>query len=203
MDYYIYKNDQNIGPLPESEVVGKLRNRQFAPDDLGCRVGDLDWKELSFFFPLETAAPIAAAQSPVYQQPQQPVYQQQQQLVHRQSERVVHQPVVVYQPSPHSGGTSDVSRLMYFEANKKSTGTAYLLWFFLGGLGAHRFYLGRPGSAVAQIAIFWGSFVLMFIFIGFLTVWITPVWLIVDLFLIPQMVSEHNNKLLAQASSFR
>src|SRR5690349_1865524 len=26
----------------------------------------------------------------------------------------------------------------------KSTGLAYVLWFFLGGLGMHRFYLGRP-----------------------------------------------------------
>jgi len=25
---------------------------------------------------------------------------------------------------------------------------AYLLWFFLGIFGAHRFYLGRTGSAV-------------------------------------------------------
>ncbi|WP_342621698.1 NINE protein, partial [Pseudomonas aeruginosa] len=25
--------------------------------------------------------------------------------------------------------------------------TAYLLWFFLGGFGAHRFYLGKTGTA--------------------------------------------------------
>src|SRR4051794_27444093 len=28
----------------------------------------------------------------------------------------------------------------------KSTGAAYLMWFFLGFFAAHRFYLGRPGS---------------------------------------------------------
>jgi TM2 domain-containing membrane protein YozV len=55
-----------------------------------------------------------------------------------------------------------------------SVAAAYVLWFFLGILSAHRFYLGRPGSAVLQILLF-------FVLVGF-------IWLIVDLFLIPGMV---------------
>lgn len=51
MDYYLYKNDQNIGPLPESEVISGLRNGKFLSNDLGCRVGESEWKDLSFFFP--------------------------------------------------------------------------------------------------------------------------------------------------------
>jgi hypothetical protein len=51
MDYYIYKNDENIGPLSESEVVGGLKGGRFSPSDLSCRVGESEWKELSFFFP--------------------------------------------------------------------------------------------------------------------------------------------------------
>ncbi len=53
---------------------------------------------------------------------------------------------------------------------------AYLSWFFLGILSAHRFYLGRPGSAILQILLF-------FVLVGF-------IWLVVDLFLIPGMVRE-------------
>lgn len=34
------------------------------------------------------------------------------------------------------------------EINKKSTGLAFALWFFLGGFGAHRFYLGFKRSAI-------------------------------------------------------
>ncbi len=55
-----------------------------------------------------------------------------------------------------------------------STVVAYLLWFFLGLFSAHRFYLGRPASAIFQILTF-------LILIGFL-------WLLIDAFLIPGMV---------------
>lgn len=36
----------------------------------------------------------------------------------------------------------------------KSTGVAYLLWFFFGGIGAHKFYLGRPGVGALYIGMF-------------------------------------------------
>jgi TM2 domain-containing membrane protein YozV len=36
----------------------------------------------------------------------------------------------------------------------KSTGVAYLLWFFFGGIGAHKFYLGRPGVGLLYIGMF-------------------------------------------------
>ena len=57
-----------------------------------------------------------------------------------------------------------------------SVAVAYGLWFFLGFLSGHRFYLGRPVSAILQILSF-------LVLIGF-------VWLLVDAFLIPAMVRE-------------
>jgi TM2 domain-containing membrane protein YozV len=62
-----------------------------------------------------------------------------------------------------------------------STGTAYLLWLFLGFLSAHRFYLGKPVTALLQIASF-------FVLIGF-------VWLFIDLFLIPGMIREKQEQI--------
>ncbi|WP_353255321.1 TM2 domain-containing protein [Hyphomonas sp.] len=59
---------------------------------------------------------------------------------------------------------------------KKSAGAAYFLWFFLGWISAHRFYLGKPGTAILQILSY-------FILIGF-------VWWIVDLFLIPSIIQD-------------
>lgn len=32
--------------------------------------------------------------------------------------------------------------MMQYEDKKKSTGVAWVLWVFLGGLGGHRYYLG-------------------------------------------------------------
>ena len=58
---------------------------------------------------------------------------------------------------------------------------AYVLWFFLGIFSAHRFYLGRPGTAILQICSY-------FILIGF-------VWLLIDIFLIPGMVRENQSAL--------
>ena len=53
---------------------------------------------------------------------------------------------------------------------------AYVFWFFLGFFSAHRFYLGRNGSAIAQL-------ILNFLIIGL-------IWTLIDVFLIPGMVRE-------------
>lgn len=38
-------------------------------------------------------------------------------------------------------------------ANAKSPLPGWLLWFFLGGLGAHRFYFGKMGSGLAMAGL--------------------------------------------------
>ncbi|MCX5493398.1 TM2 domain-containing protein [Kaistia dalseonensis] len=58
---------------------------------------------------------------------------------------------------------------------------AYLFWLFLWFVSAHRFYLGRPKSAVLQILSY-------FIVIGF-------VWILVDIFLIPGMIRERQQQI--------
>lgn len=59
---------------------------------------------------------------------------------------------------------------------KKSAGAAYFLWFFLGWVSAHRFYLGKPVTAILQILSY-------FLVIGI-------VWWVVDLFLIPGIIRD-------------
>lgn len=39
------------------------------------------------------------------------------------------------------------------EKRKKSTVAAYLLWWFTGVIGGHRYYMGKTGSAVAMTLI--------------------------------------------------
>jgi TM2 domain-containing membrane protein YozV len=62
-----------------------------------------------------------------------------------------------------------------------STATAYLLWLFLWFISAHRFYLGRPGTAILQILSY-------FIAIGF-------IWLLIDAFLIPGMIRQRQDEI--------
>eukprot|EP01132_Coremiostelium_polycephalum_P007381 gene7381-9066_t len=59
----------------------------------------------------------------------------------------------------------------------KSTGVAYLLWFFFGIFGAHRFYLHRHLSG----------------FIYLFTLGVFGIGWFVDLFLIPSLVRHYNN----------
>src|SRR4051794_14493616 len=51
---------------------------------------------------------------------------------------------------------------------KKSAGVAYAFWFFLGGFGEHRFYMGHKGVGIAMLLTLGG--------IG--------VWALIDVFFI-------------------
>lgn len=99
---------------------------------------------------------------------------------------------------PQASVSRDTAAMMQFQANKKSVGVAYLLWFFFGMLGAHRFYLGRTGSAVAILVLSIAAFVLSYVVIGIIIVFVPMIWVLVDLFLIPGITREFNNGLIAR-----
>jgi TM2 domain-containing membrane protein YozV len=98
-------------------------------------------------------------------------------------------PAGTRQDMTQKGGLSNDTRaLMLFEANKKTALVAYLLWFFVGILGGHNFYLKRTGVAITQL-------VLSITVVG---LFITVVWVLVDAFLIPGWIRNQNNLLAAQ-----
>ncbi|CAH2714055.1 hypothetical protein BACCIP111895_01209 [Neobacillus rhizosphaerae] len=74
--------------------------------------------------------------------------------------------------------TSEDLQLLSSEMSKKqkSTGTTWLLWFFTGGFGGHRFYLGKTGTAVAMLLTFGGL----------------GIWTFIDLFLLNGMIKDTN-----------
>ena len=86
---------------------------------------------------------------------------------------------------------SQMRMQMTFQAQKKSTGAAYLLWFFLGSFGAHRFYLGQTGTAIAQLLLLFLGWIPLFI--GWAAL---GIWLLVDAFLIPGLIEQQNMKLV-------
>ncbi|MET3599527.1 TM2 domain-containing protein [Martelella mangrovi] len=77
----------------------------------------------------------------------------------------------------------------------KSAAAAYLLWFFVGWAGAHRFYLGRPGTAVTMLLLNVVGWLTLVFFIGFLFLAIFGIWWLVDLFLISGMIEAQKNEL--------
>ena len=70
----------------------------------------------------------------------------------------------------------------------KSMAIAYVLWFFLGQLGIHRFYLGKTGTAVTQLILGVVGWILTVFLVGFIFLAVLWIWLIVDIFLIPGLV---------------
>ncbi|MGU3496825.1 TM2 domain-containing protein [Xanthobacteraceae bacterium A53D] len=89
--------------------------------------------------------------------------------------------------------TLDINEQILIEARLGNEGPslvlAYLFWFFMGLVSAHRFYLGRPGTAVLQILTF---------FIG-----IGLIWLLVDVFLIPGLAQQKRDRLRSRLTADR
>lgn len=75
----------------------------------------------------------------------------------------------------------------------KQMSVAYILWFFLGGFGGHRFYLGKTGSAVGLLILTLVTAVFTF---GIPTI----IWLIIDACLIPGMIEENKEKIRRHAT---
>ena len=78
--------------------------------------------------------------------------------------------------------TPEIKAMMEFEARKKSTGLAYVLWFFLGVFGGHRFYAGQILLPILQ-------FVSVLCIVGL-------IWVLIDLFLIPSIIRNYNLSLI-------
>jgi len=95
---------------------------------------------------------------------------------------------------------SSARTMMAYDAQKKSTLIAYLLWWFLGYFGAHRFYLGHTGSAIAMLIITLISLAGTLILIGFVGLIAIGIWWLVDAFLIPGIIRDHNMRLAAMLS---
>jgi TM2 domain-containing membrane protein YozV len=75
--------------------------------------------------------------------------------------------------------TTEQLQLLASEMSKKqkASGVAWLLWFFTGGIGGHRFYLGRIGSGVAMLLTLGGL----------------GIWTFIDLFLLSGMIKDTND----------
>ena len=86
---------------------------------------------------------------------------------------------------------------------EKSLGTAYVLWFFCGGIAAHRFYLGFPVSGAIQAALLpltW-ALIVSGSLAAFLTMAGSGLWLLADAFMLPSLQREANARARSHAAA--
>lgn len=100
-----------------------------------------------------------------------------------------------------SGLSNDTQALMAFQAGKKSTGVAYLLWLFLGSVGGHHFYLKQNDAAFVMVALAVFGWTTVAFVVGLLFLVPLAIWLLIDLFTIPSMVAKFNANLMAQLNA--
>ena len=85
---------------------------------------------------------------------------------------------------------TDQERLMFqdeFNSRRKDSTIAALLTVFLGGLGAHKFYLGKPGVGILYLAFCW--------------TFIPVIVSLVEISLMRKRVREHNSDIAAEIVS--
>ncbi len=85
------------------------------------------------------------------------------------------QPVIVQQVQPN---------VLTLQVSDKSKGTAALLAFFLGGFGAHRFYVGKTGSAVVMLIMAIVGILLSCVYIGIPLCFVVGIWSFIDFIII-------------------
>lgn len=88
------------------------------------------------------------------------------------------------------------TRALYIEQRVANEGRsallAYLLWFFLGFFGVHRFYLGRWVSGLLMLILFGIGSALTVLLVGYLPLAFVALWWALDALLIPGMIASDN-----------
>jgi len=84
---------------------------------------------------------------------------------------------------------------------EKSVGTAFLLWFFFGGLSGHRFYLGFPASGAIQLALTPLGYGLLIgkSPVGFAVLACAWLWILGDAFVISSLARTANERVRRSA----
>jgi len=91
---------------------------------------------------------------------------------------------------------------MQYDAGRQSVGVAFALWFFMGTLAAHRFYLGMPETGAILLVVNLIAIMLTLAgnIAGLLMIIVSCTIILVDAFRIPGWVRRHNTALANRLS---
>ena len=84
---------------------------------------------------------------------------------------------------------------MRLEEQRKNVLIAYILWWFLGFFGAHRFYIGKE-KAIIMLLITIFSFITLVISIGYIGLLVMFMWWIFDGIMLHKWVKIFNLELI-------
>jgi TM2 domain-containing membrane protein YozV len=87
-------------------------------------------------------------------------------------------------------------RMTDTQSTERSPMVAYLLWFFLGGFGAHRFYCGRKGSGFGMLGLMVGSMIGSLFIVGLIGLAALFCWWVVDAFMIGKWLNDSETEVL-------
>jgi TM2 domain-containing membrane protein YozV len=112
----------------------------------------------------------------------------------KEKDRIAAETAADYRQTIRETAASDArgQSTRYQAAGSKSAGVAYGLWFFAGGLGAHRFYLGSTASGAAMLVlslcgVIFSMLPALFVF-SLPLLALLGLWWLIDAFLIPRML---------------
>jgi TM2 domain-containing membrane protein YozV len=91
-----------------------------------------------------------------------------------------------------NGFATTSSSSVTVNSDGKNMVLAYVLWWFLGFFGIHRFYLGRIGTGVTQLVLLIVGLVLSIVVIGYLFLLVLLVWWLLDAYFVYALVKESN-----------
>lgn len=77
----------------------------------------------------------------------------------------------------------------------KNVALTYILLLLVGMFGAHRFYLGKTGTAITQLVLTLVGMMTLIFMVGYILLFVVSIWVLIDVFLVYREINRQNAEL--------